>query len=302
MKKEAELSVIICCYNAERRLPKVLDAILKQDRELIREIILVDNSSTDKTRACIEDYSGRYPHWNIRYVYEETQGLSAARKAGIIVCESEWIVFLDDDNIICGDWFRKIAGYIQARPEVGAFNGAIIPHPDRDFTRDENRRLKASLKVLACTHYDEVELKKNPRSPFRNPIGAGLVIRSAPMKKLVEKGWLVLRGRTADRLTSGEDGEMAYYVKECGYSFGFCSEAVLYHDIPRSRIDQNYLMRLWHECGRGVAAVMKKQGKLLLKRPVYECLLLGRLILYSIQDGYKAKYYREYIRGYHGDI
>lgn len=62
-------------------------------------------------------------------------------------------------------------------------------------------------------HYDIREVKDKPKSAFRNPIGAGIVIPTEPLKELSENGWLNSSGRTKDKLTSGEDGEIAFCKK-----------------------------------------------------------------------------------------
>lgn len=42
--------------------------------------------------------------------------------------------------------------------------------------------------------------------------------------------------RKKKNLTSGEDSEMAYYVKSEGYDFGFCTNAILEHEMSRARL------------------------------------------------------------------
>ena len=58
------------------------------------EIIVVDNGSTDDTKKMV---SSLYP--NISYLIEEKNGVSAARNKGIKIAKSEWIAFLDSDDI-----------------------------------------------------------------------------------------------------------------------------------------------------------------------------------------------------------
>jgi len=75
------LSVIICTYNRAELLKNVLQDVCEQtlaDSEF--EVIVVDNHSTDQTRAVAESFSQRYP--NIRYCFEAQQGLSHARNRG----------------------------------------------------------------------------------------------------------------------------------------------------------------------------------------------------------------------------
>ena len=166
------------------------------------------------------------------------------------------------------------------------------------MNKEEELRLKASLKVLACTHYDIEEVKNKPKTPFRNPIGAGMVIRTEPLKELSENGWLNSSGRTKDKLTSGEDGEMAFFVKNKGFDFGFCPDAILYHEMNKGRLQDEYLEKMWYEIGRGVAVVAKEQKTKKLKLIAYQALLRFRWIGYAVENPYKGKYYKKYIEGF----
>lgn len=69
------ISFVVCTYNGRLRLPKVLDALAKQD--LNAEVIVVDNTSTDKTGEWVQGY------WNaiegirpiLKVIYEPKAGL-----------------------------------------------------------------------------------------------------------------------------------------------------------------------------------------------------------------------------------
>lgn len=300
-----EITIIICCYNGANRIGKVLDHIYNQKNleTDVYEIIVVDNHSTDN----IKDVIYRYEKVNesmvpLRYVYEDKPGLSNARKKGVDSCKTKWIAFLDDDNLIFQGWISNVSHYIELNQSVGVFNGAVVPYVPFEISKEEELRLKASLKVLACTHYDIREVKDKPKSPFRNPIGAGMVIRTEPLKELSENGWLNSSGRTKDKLTSGEDGEMAFFVKSKGFDFGFCPDAILYHEMNKGRLQDEYLEKMWYEIGRGVAIVAKGQKIETLKLKAYQVLLHLRWISYAFKNSYKGKYYKKYIEGFNHEL
>lgn len=295
------ITIIICSYNGEMRIGKVLDCIYTQPKldEYVKEVIIVDNCSTDNTAQVIKECAEEYRIVPIRYTYEDKPGLSNARRNGVINCETEWIAFLDDDNFVQPNWIECVSDYIDNNSKVGAFNGAVVPVTNFVLDKEEKQRLKASLKVLACTHYNEDDIKKNPHSPFRNPIGAGMVIRTGPLKDLIDKGWLNSSGRTKDNLASGEDGEMAFWVKSQGYNFGFCPDAILFHEIPKSRLQNDYLSKMWYEIGKGVAIVARRQGINAIKRGLYEVLLISRWCFYHFDSECKVRYYEKYIEGFH---
>lgn len=296
-----KVTIIICCYNGANRIGKVLEYIYNQ-KELeiyVYEIIVVDNHSTDNIKDVVYSYEEKNNSAvPLRYVYEDKPGLSNARKKGVDSCKTEWIAFLDDDNLIMQGWINNICRYIEVNQNVGVLNGAVVPYVPFEMNKEEELRLKASLKVLACTHYDIEEVKNKPKTPFRNPIGAGMVIRTEPLKELSENGWLNSSGRTKDNLTSGEDGEMAFFVKSKGFDFGFCPDAILYHEMNKGRLQDEYLEKMWYEIGRGVAVVAKEQKTKTLKLIAYQALLRFRWIGYAVENPYKGKYYKKYIEGF----
>ena len=70
------ISVIIPCYNYGRFLPDAVNSVLGQKKDgLAVEIIVVDDGSTDDTAAVAQRLGS-----TIRYIHQENQGLSAARR------------------------------------------------------------------------------------------------------------------------------------------------------------------------------------------------------------------------------
>lgn len=85
------VSVIIPVYNGERYIEKSIKSVLDQSFRDI-EIIIVDDGSTDGTANIIKKY-------NVRYIYQNNKGPSAARNRGIKEAKGEYISFLDADDI-----------------------------------------------------------------------------------------------------------------------------------------------------------------------------------------------------------
>ena len=88
----ADISIVIPTYNRCELLKRAINSVLDQTID-VREIIIVDNGSTDNTYEMI---STLFPE--IRYIYEKKKGVSIARNLGIKNCNSTWIAFLDSDD------------------------------------------------------------------------------------------------------------------------------------------------------------------------------------------------------------
>lgn len=294
-------SIIICSYNGSEKITKSIDSVINQidyDR-LVDELILINNKSSDSTEVVMKQYTLKKN--NIKYYFEGNPGLSYARKKGIINAKAEWIIFVDDDNILNNNWIIEAEKYItQNSKDLGAFNGAVVPITEFKINHEEKKIMKASLKVLACTHYSFEEIDKNEsKHPFRVPIGAGLVIRKEPMCDLITKGWLKSTGRIGNKLQSGEDTEMCMYVRKQGYTYGYSPSMVIQHIIPKSRLNIDYQIKLWGFIGKSVYDVISNEKLYVLKRIAYLGILYYRNYkLLKDNNEFKKRFYKVYIKSY----
>jgi len=94
----AMIDVIIPAYNAAPFIKKTLDSLLDQDN-LIAKVIVVNDGSTDHTADCVLEFSKEHPELLIELIHQKNGGLSSARNAGIGCSQSEYIAFLDADDL-----------------------------------------------------------------------------------------------------------------------------------------------------------------------------------------------------------
>ncbi|MBQ3991270.1 MAG: glycosyltransferase family 2 protein, partial [Bacteroidales bacterium] len=120
------ISVIVCTYNRDKYLYKVLSHIASNDYPADDyEIVLVNNNSTDNTLAEAERFKLVYPNINITIVTEQQNGLSFARNRGIVETKGDWLVFLDDDAMIETDYIANLQKHLFEHSKAGAFGGQI---------------------------------------------------------------------------------------------------------------------------------------------------------------------------------
>ena len=99
------LSVIVPVYNVEKYLKRCVDSILSQtEKEL--EIILVDDGSTDASGKMCDEYAKQYEQ--IKVVHKENGGLTSAWIAGVKVSKGDYLGFVDSDDWIDADMYKKM--------------------------------------------------------------------------------------------------------------------------------------------------------------------------------------------------
>lgn len=86
------ISVVIPAYNHASTIGRAIESVINQTHKP-DEIIVVDDGSDDDTQIRLERYEDQ-----IRYFFQENQGVSVARNAGIKISSSKWVSFLDADD------------------------------------------------------------------------------------------------------------------------------------------------------------------------------------------------------------
>jgi len=148
------VSIIIPCHNAERWLAATLESALAQTWP-DREIILVDDGSTDGSLALARTFESR----GVKVVAQANAGAAAARNTGLQLARGDYLQFLDADDLLAPDKLGPQVRLLQARGNDciaacawGRFTtdpAAAVPDPRRELWRDLT---PADWLVLAAEH------------------------------------------------------------------------------------------------------------------------------------------------------
>ena len=104
--KKIKLSIIIPVYNVEKYLPTCLDSVVNQTIDNF-EVIIVNDGSPDNSQAIIDNYVKKYPNI-IKSYKKKNGGLSDARNYGLKKAKGEYIAFLDSDDYIHINAYKKM--------------------------------------------------------------------------------------------------------------------------------------------------------------------------------------------------
>jgi glycosyl transferase family 2 len=107
------VSVVIPSFNGGGYLGEAIDSALAQTYPAV-EIVVVDDGSTDDTRARVARYGDR-----VRYLHQENRGLPGARNTGIRAARGSYLAFLDHDDRFLPEKLARQVAVLEARPDVG---------------------------------------------------------------------------------------------------------------------------------------------------------------------------------------
>ncbi|EKE19228.1 MAG: glycosyl transferase family 2, partial [uncultured bacterium] len=158
-----KFSIIICTYNAAKRLPKTLDSIFAQTYDDY-EVVIVDGASTDGTQNVILEYGKKFSD-KLRWISERDTGLYNALNKGVKLARGKYL------NIVgAGDWLEKDAlsgasECIKKNPQADAVYG-ITKVWDKHC--EENRLVQTSPDVLPIQpmQHPSMYYKKNLHDKF----------------------------------------------------------------------------------------------------------------------------------------
>ncbi len=107
MIENPKVSVVIATYNRANYIRETLESICRQGfRDY--ELIVVDDGSTDGTRKVLEPYDSQ-----IRYIYQDNAGPSAARNTGVRHAKAPWLAFQDSDDLTEADHLETLYSYVE---------------------------------------------------------------------------------------------------------------------------------------------------------------------------------------------
>ena len=121
MSRSDFVSVTIVTYNSGRFIKRCLESVLDQKYPL-KEIIVIDNNSTDGTIDILEPFEDR-----CRIVYnEENIGFAAAQNQAIGLSEAEWVLTLNPDVLLLPGFIEALVTAGNLDPKVGTVCGKLL--------------------------------------------------------------------------------------------------------------------------------------------------------------------------------
>lgn len=206
------ITVVIPCYNYADYVAHAIDSVLAQSKQP-NEIIVINDGSKDNSLAIINGYKDK-----VRIIDQENQGIVATKNRGIDEATSDWILFLDADDVLHPTYLEKF--YAAARTK-----NADVIYSAMQFTGKE-------ADVFWSRPFSRRSLRKG------NYINNSALIRREPLQNA---------GGYNKAMSFGyEDWELYLNLAEAGVRFAYIREPLLFYrrhsDNSRDKVAQAKLV------------------------------------------------------------
>ena len=231
-----KFSLGLCTYNRSAMLQRALVSLAAcEPPGCDWELLLIDNNSSDDTRSVARCFEGRLP---LRYVFEASQGLSAARNRAVREFAGEVLLFTDDDLEFDRDWLLAYRRAFDAHEQAGWFGGRVRPlwpQGAPGWLKDENLGLITGLMV----RFDLGDTTRPFTPDDPSPFGASFALRRRAIESSGEfRHDLGVNGATPGR---GEEADYLDRLRAAGVPGHYVGESSAWHWQDPARFRWSYL-------------------------------------------------------------
>jgi glucosyl-dolichyl phosphate glucuronosyltransferase len=253
-------SIVIATHNRSALLAGTLESLASMTTPGRWEAIVVDNASTDDTRAVVARFSRTFPA-RLTYLAEPVPGKYRAVNRGVLAAVGEIIAATDDDALVGQDWLdRADEGFRRFRCDfVGGPVKPIWGAPP-----------PAWLSETSGLHGKIIALQDHGREPreYGCAISWPLGVNVAYRRDVFERVGLFDPdlGRIAGTLRNQAQREWHLRARTVGVRGYYLPDMQVRHHVPVERLTRAYFRRwcYWHGISR---VLLSRRGGYCLEEP-----------------------------------
>ena len=244
-----DFSVIVCTYNRAANLPRCLGALSRQQgvQDLRWEVLVVDNNSSDGTRAEVQRLAQLLPI-TVRYAHEKQQGLNYARNTGIRESAGTCFSYVDDDIEVSPQWLSALHRSFVAH-DADAVGGRI--HLDPQVVLPKWIRDQETKGFLGFQDFGDDPFRMDGRR--RYPYGGNMAFNRRVVERIGYFNPLLGRkgeGRKRSELFKGAETDYFHRLADSGeVSIWYAPEAIVYHQVQPFQLRKKYFRTIHSNAG-----------------------------------------------------
>ncbi len=215
-KKKFSLSVIIPAYNEEKGIGETIFSVLKSDYKTLKEILIVNDGSTDNTQKIVQEIAKKYS--KVKLINKKNTGKADSINYVLKRVKADLVAIIDADSYIKSNALKNMVFYFD-NPKVGSVTGRILVK--------NNKKL---LERLQAIEYAMIiftrKLLEFIEGIWVTP-GALSVYRTEALKEV--------GGFDPKNMT--EDVEITWRLIKAGYRIRVAANAITYTSVPDTKKD-----------------------------------------------------------------
>lgn len=165
------ISIIIPVYNAESKIERCLESLLRQTYKDI-EILLINDGSKDRSIDILRKYEKQEEI--IRVIDKENEGVAKTRNLGILKARGEYLMFVDNDDYLDEDYVETYYNAITETQEdivVGGYRRVTENRTLFETTKEMSEWYKYTVVAPWAKIYRKKFIEDNKLQFLDYPIG-----------------------------------------------------------------------------------------------------------------------------------
>lgn len=245
-------SVLVTTFAIDRldRLRRCLDGVLANTRTP-DEVVLAVDSNEDLRVIAEQEYGQR----GVKVVASTGRGACDARNTGVAVSTGDVVVFIDDDAWPTDGWLEAIVEPFDRDPGIVAVGGRILP----DYEPGGRPVPPEVLWLVGCTYAGH----RDDAGPVSRPIGSTMAFRRDALDAVggfpSSFGPVGPKKNNANEELAVSERLRARYGPD---SIWYQPDALVYHWVPRARLNWRYVARRSIVEGVSKAEIRRQYGSL----------------------------------------
>ncbi len=222
-------SLIIATHARPASLARLIASLAPGLASGTREIIIAENGTPTPMQLPERPTS-------LKHLHEPRPGKCRIQNRAIAETTGDILVFLDDDLTVAPGYLDAVESFFDTHREFAGMKGRILAQDDPD---KKVGPMAVYLDLPIADHGDQV-------IEVRGVLGASMGFRATALRQV---------GPFDERLGPGacgheEETEMSARLRSAGLRIGYAPEALVYHEVDRSRADRERFIRISRERGR----------------------------------------------------